>query len=106
MVRKEANANMKKAYLKPAMVAESFALSEHISAGCGYVTNFGNQCPIDEAGVVFFTNSQANGCNEDAWILMQGRGVDPATATVEQLQGMNIQCYNSFADFNQLFTSA
>ena len=88
------------------LYAESFALVEHISAGCGYITNFGNQCPISEAGVIFFTNAEGSGCNEDAWILMEGAGVAPGTATVEQLIGMNIRCYNSFADFTQLFTSA
>ena len=88
------------------LYAESFALAEHISAGCGYVTNFGNQCPISEAGVVFFTT--VNTCSEDGVSMIEfqyGEG-SAANATVEQLIAMNIQCYNSFADFSLLFTSA
>ena len=97
---------MKKAYVKPALYAESFALAEHIAGGCAYVTNFGNQCPISEAGVIFFTNAQGSGCNDDAISMFTFAGVDPANASITDLQGMNIQCYNSFADFSQLFTSA
>ena len=104
MVRKEANGNMKKAYMKPVMVAESFALSEHISAGCGYVTTFGNQCPIDEGGVTFFVTAES--CSADADLLWSGAGVDQNQRTVENLKLLNVQCYNTFADFNQLFTSA
>lgn len=89
------------------LYAESFALAEHISAGCSYVTNFGNQCPISEAGVIFFTSSNATCANNaDGQSMIEFAGLDPATVTVEQLIGMNIQCYNSFADFNQLYTSA
>ena len=36
---------MKKEYVKPVLFAESFSLSEHISGGCVYVTNFGKQLP-------------------------------------------------------------
>ena len=98
---------MKKAYRKPALYAESFVLAEHISAGCAYVTNFGNTCPIDEAGVVFFTSAQGSGCNEDAINMMTFNGIDPATASVEDIiQKINPTCYNSFADFTALFTSA
>lgn len=98
---------MKKAYRKPALYAESFVLAEHISAGCAYVTNFGNQCPIHEAGVVFFTSGNAEcAASADGQSMITFAGLDPATVTVEQLIGMNIQCYNSFADFSQLFTSA
>lgn len=97
---------MKSAYIKPMLYAETYTLAEHISQGCAYVTNFGNSCPISEAGVIFFTNAKDSGCNDDAFILMRGANIDPASATIDQLKGMNIQCYNSFADFNQLFTSA
>lgn len=98
---------MKKPYAKPMLYAESFALVEHIAGGCAHVTNFGNQCPISEAGVVFFT-SEAAGCNGDGISMIEfqyGEG-SAANVTVEQLIGMNIQCYNSFADFSLLFTSA
>ena len=82
--------------------AEPFALEEHISS-CAYRTNFGNQCPIYEAGVVFFTTVDA--CSEDGVSMFEFAGINPEEATVEDLIGMNIQCYNSFADFSQLFTS-
>lgn len=98
---------MKKQYAKPMLYAESFVLAEHISAGCAYITNFGNQCPINEAGVIFFTSPDV-GCNPDGISMIEfeyGEG-SAANATVEQLIAMNIQCYNSFADFTQLFTSA
>ncbi len=98
---------MKSAYIKPMLYAEAFALAEHIAGGCAYVTNFGNTCPIDEAGVVFFTSAQGSGCNEDAINMMTFNGIDPATASVEDIiQKINPTCYNSFADFTALFTSA
>ena len=97
---------MKSAYIKPMLYAEAFALAEHIAGGCAYVTNFGNTCPISEAGVVFFTSTQ-NGCNDDAISLMTFNGIEPATASVEDIiQKINPTCYNSFADFTALFTSA
>ena len=55
---------MRKQYTKPALYAESYELAEHISQGCAYVTNFGNQCPIVEAGVTFFTATPS--CSADA----------------------------------------
>ena len=71
------------------------------------MTNFGNTCPISEAGVVFFTNAENSGCNGDAIDLMTFNGIDPATASVEDIiQKINPKCYNSFADFTALFTSA
>lgn len=97
---------MKKAYTKPLIYVESFEMTEHISKGCGYLTNFGNQCPISEAGVVFFT-STGSGCNQDGINMIEfdyGPG-SAASATVEDLIKMNIQCYNSFADFSKLFNS-
>ncbi len=87
------------------MYAEPFALEEHISS-CAYRTNFGNQCPIYEAGVVFFTTVAA--CSEDGVSMINFHYNDEtyaAHATVEDLIGMDITCYNSFADFSQLFTS-
>ena len=97
---------MKKAYAKPMLYAESFTLVEHIASGCAYVTNFGNQCPISEAGVVFFLSDNSQ-CNEDAWSMMTFAGVDPANATVvDIIDKVKPTCYNSFADFSQLFTSA
>ena len=88
------------------LYAESFSLVEHISAGCAFVTNFGNQCPITEAGVTFFTNETA--CSPDGVSMINFHYGDnyAANASVEDLIGMNIQCYNSFRDFSTLFTSA
>ena len=98
---------MKRTYIKPMLYAEAFALAEHIAGGCAYVTNFGNTCPISEAGVVFFTNAENSCCNEDAINMMTFNDIDPATASVEDIiQKINPTCYNSFADFTALFTSA
>ena len=94
---------MKKAYVKPALYAESFALAEHISAGCGYVANFGNGCPITVEGITYFTSEIS--CSPKAVAIFEANNIDPNSATVETLMGMNIQCYNSFVDFNMLFTS-
>ena len=94
---------MKNTYIKPVLYAEAFALAEHISQTCVYQTNFGSNCPITEAGVTFFTSKET--CSEDGVSMMEFAGLSPATATVEDLIGMKITCYNSFADFNLLFTS-
>ena len=96
---------MKKAYTKPLLFIESFRMMDHIAKGCGYTTNFGNQCPINEAGVTFFTSVDA--CSEDGVSMIEfkyGEG-SAANITVEQLIGLNVTCYNSFADFSQLFNS-
>ena len=83
--------------------AEPFALEEHISS-CAYRTNFGNQCPITDAGVTFFTNEPD--CSEDGVNMFVFAGIDPAQATVEDLiNKVNPECYNSLQDYHQLFTS-
>ena len=94
---------MKKAYQKPVLYAEAYMLADHISQSCAYQTNFGNQCPITDAGVTFFTTPEA--CSEDGVSMFEFAGINPAEATIEDLIGMNIQCYNSLTDFHQLFTS-
>ena len=95
---------MKNVYQKPMLYAEAYMLVDHISQSCAYQTNFGNQCPIADAGVVFFTSVDA-GCNDDGVSMFEFAGIDPADATIEDLLGMNIRCYNSLRDYNQLFTS-
>ena len=92
-----------KVYQKPALYAESYALAEHISQSCVFQTNFGNQCPITDAGVTFFTTVSA--CSEDGVSMFEFAGKNPETATIEDLIDMNIQCYNSLQDYHQLFTS-
>ena len=95
---------MKQAYVKPMLYAENFRLAEHLAAGCGYKTNFGNGCPIDEAGMTFFVNETS--CSEDAVMLWVGAGVlDESQRTIENLSLLKVKCYNSFADFNMLFNS-
>ncbi len=95
---------MKKQYHKPALFAEAFSVAEHISS-CVSQTNFGNQCPIADAGVIFFT-SMESGCNEDGISMLEFAGVVPADATVEDLiNKVNPECYNSLTDYHQLFTS-
>ena len=94
-----------KVYQKPALYAESYALAEHISQSCVFQTNFGNQCPIVDAGVTFFTTVSA--CSEDGVSMIEfkyGKGY-AENATIEDLIAMNIQCYNSLQDYHQLFTS-
>ena len=94
-----------KVYQKPVLYAESYALAEHISQSCVFQTNFGNQCPIVDAGVTFFTTKET--CSEDGVSMIEfkyGPG-SAAEVTVEQLIGLNIQCYNSLQDYHQLFTS-
>ena len=97
---------MRKAYQKPVLYAESYALAEHISQTCAFQTNFGNQCPITEYGVTFFTSS-TSGCNEDGISMIEFKYGDGSAAnvTVEQLIGLRPTCYNSFSDFSQLYTS-
>lgn len=95
---------MKKAYKAPVLYAEDYTLMEHISQSCAYQTNFGTGCPINEAGVVFFTT--VDSCSEDGVSMIQFAGLDPLTATVEDLiNTINPTCYNAFSDFHQLFTS-
>ena len=96
---------MKKAYVKPALYAEQFTLTEHISAACGYATNFGNNCAITVDGITYFTSLE-NHCSQQALDWFRENEIEPKDATINTLMSMNVQCYNSFADFGQLFTSA
>ena len=94
-----------KVYQKPVLYAESYALAEHISQSCVFQTNFGNQCPITDAGVTFFTTVET--CSEDGVSMINfkyGPNYAPQ-ATVEDLIALNIECYNSLQDYHQLFTS-
>ena len=96
---------MRKVYQKPALYAEGYELAEHIAQSCAYQTNFGNQCPITDAGVTFFTTVET--CSEDGVNMIDfkyGPGY-ASQATVEDLIGLNIRCYNSLQDYHQLFTS-
>ena len=94
---------MKKAYVKPALYAERFAIAEHVAA-CAYQTTFGTDCPIVADEVKFFTNDIA--CNEDGMALILGAGLQLETVTVEQLINVvNPTCYNSLQDYHQLFVS-
>ena len=94
---------MKRHYTKPMLYAERFALVEHISQSCAFVTNFGNGCPIEEGGMRFFTTASV--CSDDAVSMWQFAGVTPENATIQDLSKLNIRCYNSFRDFNALYTS-
>ena len=92
---------MRKQYAKPKLYAERFALVEHISGGCAYVTYFGNGCPIAEADITFFNTS----CGTEVAGMWEFAGVNPDLAKLEDLSKLNVQCYNSFRDLNTLFTS-
>ena len=95
---------MKKAYVKPVLYAERFAIAEHISS-CVYQTNFGVSCPIADAGVTFFTTTEI-GCTQEGMFLIQNStGKNPVDATVEDLIGMDITCYNALQDYHSLFNS-
>ena len=96
---------MKKEYRKPSCYLESFTLANHISAGCLTIANFGSSCPVQDGPVVFFTSTE-NGCNEDGMSMFTFAGVDPATATIDDLINLvQPKCYNSFTDYNTLFVS-
>ena len=83
---------MKKDYAKPQLYAESFTLVEHVSAGCAYMANFSNDCPITVDGIQFFT-AEVN-CSADGILLL---GKDDAS--LEDFYAINQRCYNSFVDF-------
>ena len=94
---------MKKAYVKPALYAERFAIAEHVAA-CAYQTTFGTNCPIIADEVTFFTSEPP--CNEDGMMLITGAGLELSAVTVEQLINVvNPTCYNSLQDYHQLFVS-
>lgn len=94
---------MKKDYAKPQLYAESFTLVEHVSAGCAYMANFSNDCPITVDGITFFTETA--GCkDEDGYLLLNGN----REATLEDFYAIKQRCYNSFVDFTngqQFFVS-
>lgn len=95
---------MKKAYAKPMLYAESFALVEHIAQTCAWVTTFGTGCPLADGPVVFFTETP--GCNEDGISMITFAGYDPSEVTMEQLiNNIHPTCYNSFSEYSQLYTS-
>ena len=84
---------MRKTYEKPLLYAEGFALLEHISAGCAYMANFGNDCQIEVDGITFFTLDA--GCNDQDGFDLLGK----EDATLEDFYAINMRCYNSFVDF-------
>ena len=87
------------------LYAESFALVEHISQSCGWQTNFGTSCPIADGGAIFFQSLEMD-CNEDGMSMIEFAGYDPTTVSMETLiTVINPTCYNSFNEYNQLFTS-
>ena len=98
---------MRKEYNKPLLYAETFALAEHISAGCAYMANFGNDCQLTVDGLNFFTESA--GCADgDGMILLRGvMSPDEEEPTLQDFYKLNMKCYNSFVDFTtgDLFTS-
>lgn len=96
---------MKKDYQKPLLFAEQFALNEHISKGCGVLTTFGGDCPIQvDNDPTFFTATPA--CHPDAISMLKFAGYDGSQDPVRFLiEVVKPTCYNSFADYSQLFIS-
>ena len=86
------------------LYAETYELAEHISQACGFVTNFGNACPIHDSGVIFFNTEPS--CDEDGINMLTNAGKPVPNATLEDLIAMKPTCYNSLNDYNALFTSA
>lgn len=98
---------MRKQYAKPMLYAESFTLVEHISAGCGWVSNFGVDCPLNDDGLIVFARDGV--CSPDAISMIQfamGEDYDLSGFTMEDMiKKVNPRCYNSFAEYSQLYTS-
>ncbi len=96
---------MRKAYQKPLLFAEQFAMNEHISKSCLLLTNFGGGCPIAVDGLTFFTSTPD--CSADAISMFEFNGYkegedDPLLFLINEI---NPTCYNSLADFHQMFVS-
>ena len=95
---------MKKAYEKPALYAESFAMVEHVASGCGAVGG--------EHGVSVTYSSADSGCgievNGSSTVIFVEGGrdchdwIDPFTG--EQIINEKMFCYNTF-DVGAMFSS-
>ncbi len=93
---------MKKAYTKPALFAERFALAEHI-AGCSNVVTF----DMDACGAITINDMQffGNGCGgaSDSW--WEAFGVSESERSFEKLSELGIECYNAATSPDALFVS-
>ena len=96
---------MRKTYQKPLLFAEQFAMNEHISKGCGVLTNFGGDCPIKvDNDPAFFTSAPP--CEPDGVSMLEFAGFDGSQDPVRFLiDVVNPTCYNSLTDFHQMFIS-
>ena len=97
---------MKKAYVKPALYAEQFSISEHI-ASCQAVVSFTEQtCAMfDKNGLTLFATQEACGAEADnKWAFMEVPVEERTYANVGVL-GLGVKCYNAFYDANSFFTS-
>ena len=92
---------MKKPYQRPALIAESFELAEHISKSCAFPTNHSQTCKFFDKNQEYFNTTV--GC-EDAADLWDGVA-NPASATYEDLKDLNYDCYNAPTNFSVLVSS-
>lgn len=89
------------------LYAESFSLVEHISAGCGWVSTFGTGCPVNDGGLIVFAVEGV--CSAEAIEMIKfSMGTDDLSnfTMSDMINTVNPTCYNSFAEYSQLYTSA
>lgn len=92
---------MKMQYVKPALYAEKYVLSDHI-ASCSYVATWGEgDCVYTDTGPSGTVTLFNDKCGmADQW---QFAGVEPK---FENMSKLDLQCYNTFFDpHNTFFTS-
>ena len=94
---------MRKQYRQPKLYAETFELAEHIGANCVTIMTFGTDCPYgdDTAGVMFASDA----CGEDAVEMWQRTGLPSDQWTMENVGSLGLDCYNTFSNFNNTYTS-
>ena len=98
---------MKKTYSKPVVYAESFYLVEHIAA-CTFQAHHAAEqnCKFTDAGITMFAT--ASSCSPDAASMWDFAEVPENLRTAGNLGLIGLDglvCYNSFQDYNQLWSS-
>ena len=101
---------MKKPYTKPTVYAESFYLMDHIAATCTFQAHHLKEenCSFTDAGITMFATASA--CSADAANMWEFAKVPLESRTPWNLNLIGLgpeayPCYNSFQDYNQLWSS-
>ena len=95
---------MKKTYVKPALYAEQFSISEHI-ASCQAVVSFTEQtcAAFDKNGLKLFATQEACGAEAvNKWTFME---VPEGQWDYAHVGELGLDCYNAFYDPSSFFTS-